>query len=106
MLGYSTLWMAVITLPLMNAVELTCARIGLISGTGLTGALKAITRGGSCTRVRRPAHGQRVQHRCRSRGMADAGEVLTGIPSQLLVIVFAATTIVFTVRVHYVTFAR
>src|SRR5262245_1597116 len=39
-LGYSTLWTAVVTLPLMQAVELTCARIGLISGTGLTGALK------------------------------------------------------------------
>jgi Mn2+/Fe2+ NRAMP family transporter len=39
-LGYSTLWTAVIALPLMTAVELTCARIGLISGTRLTGALK------------------------------------------------------------------
>ena len=29
-LGYSTLWTAVITLPLMQAVELTWARIGLI----------------------------------------------------------------------------
>jgi Mn2+/Fe2+ NRAMP family transporter len=38
--------------------------------------------------------------------MADAGEMLTGIPAELLVIVFAATTIIFTVRVHYVTFAR
>jgi NRAMP (natural resistance-associated macrophage protein)-like metal ion transporter len=106
-LGYSTLWLAVITLPLMNAVELTCARIGLISGTGLTGALKG--------------HYPRwlVYLACVALlmanvfnigadlgGMADAGEMLTGIPSQLLVIVFAATTIIFTMRVHYVTFAR
>jgi NRAMP (natural resistance-associated macrophage protein)-like metal ion transporter len=106
-LGYSTLWMAVITLPLMNAVELTCARIGLISGTGLTGALKG--------------HYPRwlVYLACVAllmanvfnigadlAGMADAGEMLTGIPGELLVIVFAATTIIFTVRVHYVTFAR
>ena len=39
-LGYSTLWTAVLTLPLMVAVQLVCARIGMVSGVGLTGALR------------------------------------------------------------------
>ena len=90
-LGYSTLWTAVITLPLMQAVELTCARIGLISGTGLTGALKG--------HYPQPL----VYMACAAllvanvfnigadlAGMADAGEMLTGVPSFLFVILFAA----------------
>src|SRR5881396_4161311 len=39
-LGYSTLWTAVLTLPLMVAVQLVCARIGMVSGVGLTGTLR------------------------------------------------------------------
>src|SRR5581483_3418903 len=39
-LGYATLWTAVITSPLMVAVQLICARIGLVAGVGLTGACR------------------------------------------------------------------
>jgi NRAMP (natural resistance-associated macrophage protein)-like metal ion transporter len=106
-LGYSTLWTAVITLPLMQAIELTCARIGLISGTGLTGALKD--------------HYPRllVYVACAAlfvanvfnigadlAGMADAGEMLTGVSSLFFVVAFAAVIVIFTARAHYVTFAR
>ena len=39
-LGLQTLWMAVLTFPLMAAVQNTCARVGLISGEGLAGVLR------------------------------------------------------------------
>src|SRR5437773_11372693 len=39
-LGYATLWTAVLTTPLMIAVQLICARIGMVCGVGLTGALR------------------------------------------------------------------
>jgi NRAMP (natural resistance-associated macrophage protein)-like metal ion transporter len=39
-LGYTTLWTAPLTYPLMAAVQLTCARIGLVSGRGLAGVLR------------------------------------------------------------------
>src|SRR5262245_64201172 len=39
-LGYAMLWTAVATLPLTIAVQLTCARIGLVSGVGLAGAIR------------------------------------------------------------------
>src|SRR5436189_2281230 len=39
-LGYSTLWTALVTFPLMAAVQLICARIGLVSGRGLAGVLR------------------------------------------------------------------
>lgn len=39
-LGLSTLWTALITFPCMAAVQNICARLGLVSGTGLAGILK------------------------------------------------------------------
>lgn len=38
--GLSTLWTAVITFPLMAAVQEMCARIGMVTAQGLTGTLK------------------------------------------------------------------
>ena len=39
-LGFGMLWTALATLPLMAAVQLVCARIGLVSGRGLAGAVQ------------------------------------------------------------------
>jgi NRAMP (natural resistance-associated macrophage protein)-like metal ion transporter len=39
-LGFATLWTALLTLPLMVAVQLTCARIGMVSGMGLASVLR------------------------------------------------------------------
>ena len=39
-LGFATLWTALWTLPLLVAVQLMCARIGLVSGGGLMAVLK------------------------------------------------------------------
>ncbi|MCW3110978.1 MAG: iron transporter [Segetibacter sp.] len=38
--GYSTLWTALITFPLMAAIQGMCARIGLVTSQGLTVALR------------------------------------------------------------------
>ncbi|MBS1597741.1 MAG: divalent metal cation transporter [Bacteroidetes bacterium] len=38
--GLATLWTALITFPLMAAVQEMCARIGAVTSTGLTGVLK------------------------------------------------------------------
>ena len=39
-LGFTTLWTALFTFPLMVAVQLTCARIGMVSGMGLAAVLR------------------------------------------------------------------
>ena len=39
-LGFATLWTAVVTLPLMAAVQFVCAKIGMVSGRGLAGVLR------------------------------------------------------------------
>ena len=38
--GFATLWTAIITFPLMAAVQEMCARIGIVTKEGLTGTLK------------------------------------------------------------------
>jgi NRAMP (natural resistance-associated macrophage protein)-like metal ion transporter len=38
--GFSTLWMALVTLPMMSSVQYMCAKIGMVSGRGLAGVLK------------------------------------------------------------------
>ena len=40
-LGTSLVWTAVITWPLMAAVQMMCARIGMVSGYGLASALRS-----------------------------------------------------------------
>src|ERR1700683_528268 len=39
-LGTSMLWTAMLTFPLMAAVQMMCARIGMVTGTGLASALQ------------------------------------------------------------------
>src|SRR5437762_10259485 len=40
-LGTSVLWTAFLTWPLMGAVQMMCARIGMVTGEGLAAALQA-----------------------------------------------------------------
>src|SRR5437867_4990159 len=39
--GYSILWTALFSFPLMAAVQLMCARLGMVSGTGLGGVIRS-----------------------------------------------------------------
>jgi NRAMP (natural resistance-associated macrophage protein)-like metal ion transporter len=39
--GYSFLWTALVSFPLMAAVQLMCARLGMVTGSGLGGAIRA-----------------------------------------------------------------
>jgi NRAMP (natural resistance-associated macrophage protein)-like metal ion transporter len=38
--GFSTLWTSPLTLPMMAAVQFICAKIGMVSGMGLSGVLR------------------------------------------------------------------
>jgi NRAMP (natural resistance-associated macrophage protein)-like metal ion transporter len=39
-LGLATLWTAIVTLPMMAAIQFICAKIGMVCGTGLAGVLR------------------------------------------------------------------
>ena len=38
--GYAFLWTAILSFPLMAAVQLMCARLGMVTGRGLGGAIR------------------------------------------------------------------
>ena len=38
--GYATLWIALLTFPLMVAIQLMCARLGMVTGRGLAAAVR------------------------------------------------------------------
>ena len=38
--GYAPLWTALFSFPLMVSVQLMCARLGMVSGQGLAGAIR------------------------------------------------------------------
>lgn len=39
-LGFATLWMALVTFPLMAGVQFMCAKVGMVTGRGLAGVIK------------------------------------------------------------------
>src|SRR6202165_652261 len=101
-LGTSLLWTAILTWPLMAAVQMMCARIGMVTGQGLAANFKQ----------RFPSWVLRVfilallaantiNIAADLAGMADAAEMLSGINSRLFVVVFALLISWATVRLRY-----
>jgi NRAMP (natural resistance-associated macrophage protein)-like metal ion transporter len=106
-LGYGMLWTALVTLPLMAAVQLICARIGLVTGSGLAAALRR--------HYPRPV----VYVACLLllvanvfniaadlAGMADATRMLTGVPALVSLPLFGLVVLSTTIFIAYATFAR
>jgi NRAMP (natural resistance-associated macrophage protein)-like metal ion transporter len=101
-LGTKLLWTALLTWPLMAAVQMMCARIGKVTGQGLAGNFKQ----------RFPSWLLRVfvmallvantiNIAADLAGMADAGEMLSGVNSHLFVVVFALLISWATIRLQY-----
>ena len=89
--GTSLLWTALFTWPLMIAVQTMCARIGMVTGHGIAGALRS--------KFPRPvllaaAVGLFVANTINVAadlaGIADAAELLTGLNSHIRVVVLAS----------------
>ncbi len=105
--GTSLLWMAVVTWPLMAAVQTMCARIGMVTGHGLMGALRhkfprplLIAACGALFIANTINIGSDLS------GMADAAELLTGVSSHLWVVVFGILIAWATVRLRYLVVAN
>ena len=101
-LGTSLLWTAFLTWPLMAAVQMMCARIGMVTGEGLAGALRK--------RFPRPLLilmavtllvANTVNIGADLAGMADAAEMLTGVNSHYFVVLFGVGIAVATIRLRY-----
>ena len=101
-LGTKLLWTALLTWPLMAAVQMMCARIGKVTGQGLAANFKQRVPGW-LLRIFIVAllAANTINIAADLAGMADAAEMLSGINSLLFVVVFAFLISWATVRLHY-----
>jgi NRAMP (natural resistance-associated macrophage protein)-like metal ion transporter len=88
-LGTSLLWTASLTWPLMAAVQMMCARIGMVTGRGLAGALRRkFPRPVLVAAALALLVANTINIGADLSGMADAAEMLTGWNSHFFVVVF------------------
>jgi NRAMP (natural resistance-associated macrophage protein)-like metal ion transporter len=100
--GTSLLWTSVITWPLMAAVQMMCARIGMVTGEGLASGLrKKIPRWICVSFVVALLVANTINVGADLAGMADAAELLTGLNSHVFVVLFGILIAVVTVRFKY-----
>jgi NRAMP (natural resistance-associated macrophage protein)-like metal ion transporter len=105
--GYLTLWTSLFSLPLIAAVQLMCSRLGMVSGRGLAGAV----------RVNYPkwvlfpvcamlAMANVVTLGADLGGMGDVTEMITGVPSAVCTVSYAAATAALLLFFSYSRIAR
>jgi NRAMP (natural resistance-associated macrophage protein)-like metal ion transporter len=101
-LGTKLLWTALLTWPLMAAVQMMCARIGKVTGQGLAANFKRrFPSWLLLIVVTALLAANTINIGADLAGMADAAEMLSGINSHLLVVLFALLISWATVRLHY-----
>ena len=105
--GTSFLWTALFTWPLMMAVQTMCARIGMVTGRGLAGALRH--------KFPRPVLliaaialfiANTINVGADLTGMADAAELLTGVNSHVWIVLLGFAIAFATIRLRYATLAN
>ena len=101
-LGTGLLWTSLATWPLMGAVQMMCARIGMVTGEGLASGLrKKIPRWICIVFVIALLIANTINVGADLAGMADAAELLTGWNSHFFVVLFGVLIAVVTVRFRY-----
>jgi len=104
--GTGLLWTALLTWPLMAAVQMMCARIGMVTGEGLAGALrKKIPKPVLVAACVALLLANTINIGADLSGMADAAEMLTGFNSHYFVVLFGLGITVATIRLRYVQLA-
>ena len=80
--GYAPLWTAVVSVPLMAAIQIMCARLGMVTGLGLAGVIRVRyprwVLWGACALL---VVANIVNIAADLGGMADVTQLLTGVRS-------------------------
>jgi NRAMP (natural resistance-associated macrophage protein)-like metal ion transporter len=101
-LGTKLLWTALLTWPLMAAVQMMCARIGMVTGQGLAGIFRQRFPGWLLrVFILALLAANTVNIAADLAGMADAAAMLSGINSRWFVAAFALLISWATVRLRY-----
>jgi NRAMP (natural resistance-associated macrophage protein)-like metal ion transporter len=105
--GYATLWTALVSFPLMAAIQLMCARLGMVTGCGLASVIR--TRYSrwvlwfACALV---IVANVFNIGADLGGMADATQMITGVPAYYWTPFFAALIMGLLFWTSYRTMAR
>src|SRR5690242_1558734 len=105
--GYLPLWTALFSFPLMTAVQLMCARLGLVTGLGLAGVIRRrYSRGVLWSACALLVVANVINIAADLGGMAEATRMVTGAPVALLVPVFGVVIVLLLMWSSYRTIAR
>jgi Mn2+/Fe2+ NRAMP family transporter len=101
-LGTSLLWTALITWPLMAAVQMMCAHIGMQSGRGLAGAFHhKLPRPFIILAASALFFANTINVGADLSGMADAAKMFTGASSHISVFIFGIAIAFATIQFRY-----
>jgi NRAMP (natural resistance-associated macrophage protein)-like metal ion transporter len=105
--GYGPLWTALFCFPLMAAVQLMCSRLGMVTGRGLAAVVRRRysrwVLWGACLLL---IVANVINIAADLGGMAEATEMVTGIPSRWMTPLFAAVIVASLFWSSYRTIAR
>jgi Mn2+/Fe2+ NRAMP family transporter len=105
-LGTSMLWTALLTFPLMGAVQMMCARVGMVTGMGLTAALRKKMPGPVLALIGLALFAANsINIGADLSGMADVANLLTGVAPWIYALVFGLAIILATIWFTYNTIA-
>ena len=100
--GISLLWMAWVSWPLMATIQMMCARIGMVTGKGLAGALSSkLPKWVLVVFCFALLAANTINIAADLSGMADAAELLSGVSSHLWVILFGVGISAAIIRFRY-----
>jgi NRAMP (natural resistance-associated macrophage protein)-like metal ion transporter len=105
--GYLPLWTALFTFPLMAAVQLMCARLGLVTGLGLAGVIRRRysrwVLWAACTLL---VVANVINIAADLGGMAEATAMVSSVPAAVWVPVYSVTIVALLAWSSYRTIAR
>jgi NRAMP (natural resistance-associated macrophage protein)-like metal ion transporter len=100
--GTAMLWTAFVTWPLMAPVQMMCARIGMVTGKGIAGALRdKFPRWLMAAVAIALLIANTINVGADLSGMSDCAEMLTGINSHIYVVLFGIVIAFATIRCRY-----
>jgi NRAMP (natural resistance-associated macrophage protein)-like metal ion transporter len=105
--GYTPLWTALFSFPLMTAVQMMCARLGMVTGCGLAGIIRQTyprwVLWGACALL---VSANTVNIGADLGGMGKVTEMVTGINALFWTPFYAVVIAAFLIGSSYYTFAR
>lgn len=105
--GYGQLWTALYMLPLMTAVQEACARIGLVTGKGITTIVKEkYSRGVLYAVVMLVVVANVINIGADLGAMASAAQLLVPVPFVVLTILFTAIILLLEIFTNYKVYSK